>query len=95
MIEVIRDEDGNIKAVCEWLLLNEQGLISEQGVYLLICELEINPGSRGNGVLRKIIKNIYVKCPEFKTCAFVRETKYPGRSPRVYTRSRWAKLIGE
>ena len=95
MIEVVHDAKGNITAVCEWLLFDENGLISETGATLIICELDINPDCRGNGVVRKIIKAIYHKCPQFKVCAFIRENKYPGRPARFYTRSRWAKLIGE
>jgi hypothetical protein len=49
MIECIRDEKGNITAVCEWLLFNEKGLIDEKGETIFIGELEINPEHRGNG----------------------------------------------
>lgn len=95
MLETILDESGNLKACIEWLTYNSNGTLDDLGEGVFIGELYINPNFRGNGVLKQFIKIIISKCPQAKGCFFYRETKYPGRGYRYYTKERWLKLIGE
>jgi hypothetical protein len=85
MIECIRDEKGNITAVCEWLLFNEKGLIDEKGETIFIGELEVNPEHRRNGCIGRFIKSIvFTKAAHAKRIFWFREYKYPDRGPRFY-----------
>jgi hypothetical protein len=93
MIECIRDDAGNIVAVCEWLLFKD-GELDETGNVMFIGELEINKGFRGNGVIRKITKSLYDKNPQATHVCFFRKTKYPDRDSRAYTREQITKLLG-
>lgn len=96
MLEVITDEQGNLKACIEWLTYNEQGRLDEMGNAVFIGELYINPKDRSNGILKEFMKIIINKCKntDLKGCFFFRETKYPGRGPRYYSKKQWLKLIG-
>jgi hypothetical protein len=84
MIEVIRDEQGDITAVCEWLLFNERAEFVDDGKVLFVAEVEVNKAHRGNGTIRRFIKLIYPKCPWIEKVFFFREYKYPGKRQRVY-----------
>jgi hypothetical protein len=95
MIECIKNESGDITAVCEWLLFNDKAMIDDNGTIVMIAELHINNEHRGNGVLKKFIKSIASKCPQADKVFFFREHKYPGRKIRVYSRERILKRIGE
>lgn len=95
MLEVLHNEDGSLKAVMEYLIFNEQGQLNEQGDRVFIGEMEINPQSRGNGVIKGFIKTILNKYPNLKTCVFFREYKYPNRGFRSYTRKQFELLTKE
>lgn len=86
MIECIRDVNGDITAVCEWLLMNEDAKIDDNGRFVYIGEIEINKKHQNNGIIKEFIKRISEKCPKAEKVFFVREYKYPGRKPRIYTR---------
>ena len=97
MLEVIKDNEGNLKACIEWLIYNSKGELDEMGDGVFIGELYINPSCRNNGILKEFMKIIINKCKNqdnLKGCFFFRETKYPGRGHRFYTKERWLKLIG-
>jgi hypothetical protein len=92
MIACLRDAEGNITAVIEYLLFNQQGNLDENGDGMFIGECEINPIHRGNGALRELIKMLLAKCPKAKKCVFFRKTKYPEREHRTYTREQFELL---
>ena len=95
MIACLRDTEGNITAVIEYLLFNEQGCLDDNGEGMFIGELEINPIHRGNGALKELIKMLLAKCPQAKKCVFFRKTKYPDRERRIYTREQFELLTKE
>jgi hypothetical protein len=95
MIEVLRDDNENITAVCEWLLLNDRGIIDETGTVVLICEMEVNKEHRGNGSIKQFTDQIQKKSPTANRVVFLREIKYPGRKPSVYSREQILKRLGE
>lgn len=85
MIEVLRDKDGNITAVCEWLKFNRDGGLDDNGDTVCICEMEINRDHRGNGVVKHFIKTLCDKNPQATRAFWWRETKYPGRGHKFYS----------
>ena len=95
MLEIIRDDKGNIKAVCDYLIINKQNRIDKEGSNFIIEEVEINPEYRNNGILRKFIKIMLIKYPKIEIFYFVRGYKYPGRAMRIYTRKQFETLIKE
>ena len=94
MLEILRDEQKNIKAVCEWSLVDEAGHFSQKGEFVWISEVEIAPQYRNNGILKEFVKIVIQRCPEAKFGYFWRQKKYPGRRPKIYHKARWLKLIG-
>ena len=90
MLEIIRDNDKNIIACCEWYLVDINGKMDDKGNYVWINEVEINPSQRGNGLLKKFIKIITDKAPQSEYGYFQRR-KYKDRV-RMYSRKKWLKL---
>jgi hypothetical protein len=88
MIECIKDDEGNIIAVCEWLVFNKEAVLDYEGTIVYVAELEISVKHRGNGVIKKFIGLIAKKCPTVKDVVFLREYKYPGRKPKTYKKER-------
>jgi hypothetical protein len=93
MIEVIRDKNGNITAVCEWLLFNETGMIDDKGKALFVGEFEINKEHRGNGVFKKVLRKLYTRNPQATHAMWFRNKKYPGRGLVVKTRDQIRRVI--
>lgn len=91
MLEIIRDSDENILAVCEWDILNETGRFDCNGKFLLISEIEINKNLRGKGFLRKIITRLVSSLGggNIERVGFVRGKKYPSREMRIYPARRF------
>lgn len=95
MIEILHGEKGELKAVCEFYIVDAKGNFAPKGEYAWINECEIAPQFRGNGILKSFAKIIMEKNPQARFGYFHRQYKYKGRAPRIYTRERWKKLIGE
>lgn len=93
MIECLRDNEGRIIGVCEWLLFQD-GILHRSGDTMFIGDFEINPEFRGKGTIRHFMKALHDKNPQAKRLVFLRNYKYPDRDPRSYTREQIAKHIG-
>ena len=93
MIECLKNDRGDIIAVCEWLLFNKEGQLDDEGNVILIAELEVNKSHRFNGTIRYFIKKISEKCPTAEKMFFFREFKYPGRKHKVYSREQILRRI--
>ena len=91
MIDVMRDPEGRITAVCEWLLFNDKGEMDEKGQTIFIGELEISEGHRGNGIIRGFIRRLAGFNPQATRVFWFREKKYPGRGARIYSVGRLKK----
>ena len=94
MLELIKDDQGNIHAVCEYYVVDKDGHMKDDGEYIWISEVEVAPQYRNNGCLRKFVKIICEKYPNAKAGYFHRLKKYPNRRPRIYTRKQWESLTG-
>lgn len=94
MLEVIRDEQGRMTAVCEWLTFNQEGKLDEHGLTVFIGELEINPEHRGKGVIRQLAREIRKKAPQASRVFWFRMSKYPKRGHRVYTVEQILRRVG-
>jgi len=93
MLEVLHDDKGNIKAVCDYLIVNKEKALDDEGYWMIIEEIEINPEYRNNGMLWAIIKTLLVKFPDVEICSFKRLAKYPNRVMRTYNRKQFELLI--
>ena len=91
MIEVLRDSNENICAVCEWNIIGDDGRICDDGRYLLIGDVEINKDLRGKGLLKKMIFRLrdMLGGRNIERVVFVRGYKYPYRKPSVYSAKRF------
>jgi hypothetical protein len=93
LIECIKDDTGNLKAVCSYVIINREEKIDyTDGQFILIEEMEINPEYRHNGIVMGFIRTLLNKYPKLEVCLFVREYKYPGRPVRFYTRKQFELL---
>ena len=93
MLEIIKDEQGNIKACLEWYLVNSLGQYDKNGDMVWVNECEISPQYRNNGIIKSFAKIIMEKCPQVKFGYFHRLRKYPERGIRIYHKARWLKLL--
>jgi hypothetical protein len=93
MLEIIHGDNGEIKAVCEWYLVNALGEYDPSGDMIWVNECNIAPQYRGNGILKTFAKTIMEKCPQAKFGYFHRQIKYPDRGIRIYHKARWLKLL--
>jgi len=95
MIEVIRDDKGNLKAVVEYYIVNQDGSMNDKGIYCWINECEISPQYRNNGCIGKFVNIITKKYPQLKAGYYHRLGKYPNRLPKMFTRNQWLRLTSE
>jgi len=93
MLEIIKDELGNIKACLEFYSVNEKGEWDFKGIYCWINEVAVSKSYQNNGCLRKFVKIITSKYPQFQFGYFWRQNKYPDRKIRIYHKARWMKLL--
>jgi len=94
MIEIIRDEQGNIHGVIEYYIVNPDGSMNDTGDTIWINECEIAPQYQNNGCIKKFISILINKFPNVKAGYFHRLGKYPNRLPRLYTRKQWERRLG-
>lgn len=94
MIELITDANGELKAVCEFYVVDQQGLLNDNGRLVWIQDVYISPSVRGNGILKTFTKNIIKKVPQAEAAYFIRGQKYPDRKPKLYHKRQWLKLLG-
>lgn len=92
MLEIIRDEKGNIQAVLEWNLLNKQGQMDKEGKYIWINKCEVNPDARSNGIIKKFIRIVTDKVPWFEMGYYKRGKR--NSKIRMFSRERWLKQLG-
>jgi len=95
MLEILHDEKGNIKAVCDYLILNKEKVMDDDGGWLVVEEIEINPEYRNNGIIRLFIKTLLEKHPKIEICSFIRAIKHPDRAMRTYPRKQFELLVKE
>lgn len=93
MLEVLRTDNGEIKAVCEYYVVNSDGSMNDKGIYAWIAETEISPQYRNNGCLKNFIRLITNRYPQLQFGYFKR-LKYGGRI-KMYSKKRWLSLIRE
>lgn len=90
MIEILRDEQGNLKAVCEYYVVDKDGHMKDDGEYVWVNEMEVAPQYRNNGCLRKFVSKIVTMYPQAKYGYFSRE-KYNKRV-RMYSKRQWLNI---
>jgi len=91
MLEIIRNENKNIIGCCEWYIVDRYGHMDDKGSHVWICEVEINPSERGNGLLKRFVKIITEKAPQAEAGYFQRH-KYNNRV-RMYSKRKWLKIF--
>jgi len=98
MLEVIRDKNGNIKAVIEYYVVDEIGNFSPNGVYVWINEFEISKSHQGNGILnisREFYKRITKAVPKVQFGYYWRRRKYGDNAKiKLLSIRQWTRLLG-
>jgi hypothetical protein len=95
MLEVLFDEDVEIKAACEYYIVDINGNYDSKGKYVWINEVVIGEKYKNLGLLKEFIKRICDKVPQAEFGYFWRQYKYPNRKVRIYTRRQWLNLVKE
>ena len=99
MLEILKNDTGEIKAVLEWFVVNSQGHLDDKGEYVNIFDMEISSQYRNNGLLKEFFKIILPKVPQAKYGYFERRRRQykDGRDKllrlKLYTRNEWVKLL--
>lgn len=93
MLEIKRDDKGNILAVLEWHRVNDNIEITPYGKGIYLKWFEVNPSERNNGVIKYFIKTIIKKNPQAEWCYF-KDWKY-GKRPRKFHKRVWLNRIKE
>ena len=75
MMTVLRDAQDRLQAVCEWWVVNEQGVTMPWGKYVWVNTLEMNPGVHGANMIRQIIQQIATTAPQAVGAYWEREQK--------------------
>lgn len=93
MLETIRDDKGEIRAVCEWYIVDSQGHFDVSGEYVWVEQFEFSNSVNGDGhgYIKEFIGRIINLVPHCKF-GYFRRNKYKGRV-RLYTKSRWLKFV--
>ncbi len=86
MLEIIKDEQGNIKGVIEYYIVDKDGHMDDKGSYAWVVECEIAPQYRGNGCLRKLMTKIAIRYPQLKF-GYYKRNKYNDRL-KMYSKNR-------
>lgn len=86
MIEVVKNEDGYILGVCEYLRFNDDGNFDLNGNTLAIIEFVISDRCVGSGLVRRIIHGIKNKSLGVERVIFRRANKYPDRNRMILVR---------
>ena len=91
MISALKNEEGFIYAYCEWWIVNEEGINSNQGNYLYIKDLWIHPKRRLDGTLKNLVWQID---QDEKNCQFVywNNLKHNRITP-TYDREQFRRMI--
>ena len=95
MLEILRTDSGEIKAVCEQYIVDEKGNWDTTNKFIWISEIEVSPQYRNNGCLKHFIKPIMDKVPWAEYGYFWRKRKYPDKKPVIFNREQWLKMIKE
>ena len=94
MLEVIKTEQGEIKAVCEYYIVDGSGNYDTQGEFVWINEVDISSQYRNNGLLKEFVRAIIKKVPSTARFGyFWRQGKYPNRKMRIWHKEKWLRLI--
>lgn len=93
MIEILRDEQENIKAVCEWWIVSKDGIFNPQGKYVWINECAINPEYQNNGIIKTFISKVITKAPQVEYGYFKRR-KYGDRI-KMFKKSQWLNRLSK
>lgn len=93
MLEIIRSEQGEILGACEYNIVSDKGVVDDKGLYIWIANCEVSKSAEHTGILSKFVKLITDLHPFVEFGYFWRKTKYPDRSPRIYSKQVWLSLL--
>ena len=96
MLEVIKDEQGNIKACLEFYVVDANGNYDVNGEFVWINEVCISHQYKNNGLLKELTRNVLAKVPpSAKFGYFWRQDKYPNRKMKIWHKKQWERIIKE
>ncbi len=97
MLEIIKTSEGEIKAVCEYYVVDINGNMDDKGLYCWVNDSYVSKSAQNNGILKSFVRIVIDKYPQLQFCYFWRE-KYKDKNNkwrlRLYTKRSWLKLLG-
>ena len=85
MMEQIEDEDGKVIAYIEYSLVNDKGVLDDNGTYIFVRRLWIwKQLGKGFSVIKKFIKTICEQFPNVKY-GYWKDRTFDG-PPKLYKR---------
>ena len=75
MLIVHRDAQDRLDGVCQYFLVDEQGRFDPQGKYVMVNQLELNPGVQSRRMIRHVIAEIARLCPTATAAYWERRNK--------------------
>ena len=85
MLLVLRDPQDRLEACLDYYLVDEKGQLTPQGPWVFVNQLELNPGTSGVKIIRKVIFAIQQLHPTANFGYWERRDK-PKHNLRTYTR---------
>ncbi len=90
MLTVIRNDEGQLEAACEWWTVNEKGQWFGGGKYIYVSHLEISKGVDSKILLEDLFAIMAWEEPQAISAYWIRRSK-TGEKPREYSRERLFK----
>jgi hypothetical protein len=91
MLTVIRDHQGQLEAVCEWVRVDAHGAWMVHGRYIFLNQLEVNAGVNLHTVRKQLVSIIGTLVPDAIAVYWERRDK-PRRLPHVFQRTQLHQL---
>lgn len=93
MTEYIKDPKGNLLAFVEFAVVDKNGKIDDNGEYVWVSDMYVNPNCRNNGMIPKFIDRITKRVPKAKYGYYKRELK--DNRIRIFDRDHWLGLLNK
>lgn len=89
MVTTIKDDEGRVIALCEWVLVGKSGYEMETGEYIFVREIWVHESERYSKKINLMIDEIMALVPQARYGYFTRG-KYGDRI-KMFTREQWER----
>jgi len=90
LLEYILDDKGNLQAVVNFIVQDNLGRIKDDGEFVYIEDLYINPKLRRGNFIKKLTRKVMLRVPWAKY-GWYKRRKYDLRN-KLYTREQWLRI---